>query len=409
MTLSRRSLLAAAAALALAPAAFADPAQPPKSGKYWVYIGTYTGKDKDGSKGIYRCELDAKSGALGDATLAAEMASPSFLAISPDGRFLYAVGETADAGEKKNEGSLYAFKIDPKTGDLTKLNSMTTGGAAPCHVSVNKTGKFVIVANYTGGSHAMFSVKDDGSLDKRTDFRQYEGKSVDKDRQEGPHSHCSVFHSDGDDEYAYVVDLGLDKVFSYKLDPKKGELAPTNPPFVKLPDGCGPRHIAFDDKMGKAYVCGEMASNLVTLRRYGPGGALEMYGTNGLEARKDAVLSTLPPDVSDEVRKKNSTAEVVVHPDDKHVLVSNRGHDSIAAFEVNADKTTPIGHITSAGDRKIKTPRNFNIDPTGKWVVIASQDGGEVAVAEWDSGGAKLTGHAVTVSQPVCVVCLPKP
>jgi 6-phosphogluconolactonase len=399
----------AAAALTLTGPAFADPKEPPKSGKYWVYIGTYT--SKDGSKGVYRCELDVKSGALGEATLAAEMASPSFLAISPDGKSLYAVGETADAGEKKNEGSLYAFKIDPKTGDLTKLNSLTTGGGGPCHVSVNKTGKFVLVANYGGGSSAMFSVKDDGSLDKRTDFRQYEGKSVNKDRQEGPHSHCAAFHDDGKDEYAYVVDLGLDKVFSFKLDPAKGELTPTKPAFVKLPDGCGPRHIAFDDKMGKAYVCGELDSTLITLRRYGDGGLLEMYDgkTPGVDSRKDAVLSTLPENVSKEDRAKNSTAEVVVHPGDGYVLVSNRGHDSVAVFEVNADKTTPAGHVTSAGDRKIRTPRNFNIDPTGKWVLIASENGGEVATAEWDAGNAKLTGKFVKVDKPVCVVFLAKP
>lgn len=396
-----------AAALTLIGPLSADPARPPASGKYWVFVGTYT--STDGSKGIYRSELDVNSGALAEPTLVADVRNPSFLAISPNGQFLYAVQETTDSGPKKNEGVLHAFRIDAKTGALTPLNQLTTGGGAPCHVSVNRTGKFVLVANYVGGSSALFRLKEDGSLDERTDFRQHEGKSVNKTRQEAPHAHSAMFNGDGEDEYAYIVDLGLDKVFSYKLDHTKGVLAPTNPAFVKLPDGCGPRHIAFNAKSGKAYVCGELNSTLITLRRYGSGGLLEMYGTRGLRERKDAVLSTLPANVANNVREKNSTAEVVVHPDEGHVVVSNRGHDSLAVFKVNADSTTAAGHITSAGERVIRTPRNFNIDPTGKWVLIASQGGGTVEVAEWSLGNAKLTGLSAKVNQPVCVKFLAKP
>jgi 6-phosphogluconolactonase len=398
--------LVLAALLTLLPPLSADPARPPASGKYWVYLGTYTGKDA--SKGIYRSELDVNSGALAEPTLVAEVANPTFLSISPDGKFLYAVQETADSGPKKNEGALHAFKIDAKTGALTRLNQLTTGGGGPCHVSVNRTGRFALVANYGGGSSALFRIKEDGSLDERTDFRQHEGKSVNKARQEAPHAHCAMFNGDGD-EYAYVVDLGLDKVFSYKLDHTKGVLTPTEPAFVKLPDGCGPRHIAFNARSGKAYVCGELDSTLITLRRYGAGGLLEMYGTRGLAERKDAVVSTLPEGVDAATRAKNSTAEVVVHPDEGHVLVSNRGHDSIAVFKVNADKTTLSDHITSAGERLIRTPRNFNVDPTGKWVLIASQGGNTVEVAEWTPNGSKLTGHSARVSQPVCVKFLAKP
>jgi 6-phosphogluconolactonase len=396
--------------VAVAPLAVAEPADPPKSGKYWVYIGTYTSKAKDGSKGIYRCELDVKSGQLSEPKLVAELVNPTFLAISPKGQVLYAVSETATDGKKQNEGSLYSFQIDAKTGALTKLNSLTTGGGGPCYVSVNRTGEYAIVANYGGGSSAMFKLNKDGSLDKRVDFRQHEGKGVNKDRQGAPHAHCALFHPSGEDEYAYVVDLGLDKVFSYKLDAAKGELMPTNPAFVKLPDGCGPRHIAFNVPAGKAYVCGELNSTLITLRRYGDGGLLEMYGTGGLPARKDAVVSTLPEGIAQEVRAKNSTAEVLVHPDNGHVLVSNRGHDSIAVFQVNADMTALTGHIISAGEqREIRTPRNFNIDPTGQWIVIASQDGGTVRVAEWGGGNGKMTGSKAKVDKPVCVKFLVKP
>src|SRR5262249_2646137 len=161
--------------------------------------------------------------------------------------------------------------------------------------------------------------------------------------------HCAKFNGDGQDEYAYVVDLGVDKVFSYKLDPTKGELIPTRPPFVKLPDGGGHRHIPFNPNSGKASVWCELTSTLIRLRRYAAAGLRERYGLDGLEPRQDAVVSTLPRDVSDDVRAKNSTAEVLVHPDNGHVVVSNRGHDSLAVFKVNADSTTLFAHITSAG------------------------------------------------------------
>jgi len=394
-------ILTIAIAVAMIQSVQADLVAPPASGKYWVFIGAYT--SDEGSKGIYRCELDAKSGALGQPVLVAELANPSFLAISPNGKFLYAVGEMSDGGARKNEGALHAFRIDVTTGTLTKLNHLTTGGAGPCHVSVNRTGKYARVANYGGGSSALFQLNDDGSLNKRTDFRQHEGSSVNKDRQQEPHAHCAMFNGNDQNEHAYVVDLGLDRVFSYQLEPTKRTLIPTEPPFVKLPDGCGPRHVAFNSKVGMAYVCGEIDSSLMTLRCIGKSGVLQVAETKG------AVLSTLPENIEKEVRAKNSTAEVLVHPDGKHVLVSNRGHDSVAVFEASADETVAVGHIISPDDRPIRTPRSFNIDPTGRWILIASQAGGTVQVAEWTAAKGKLTGQSVKVDKPVCVKFLARP
>jgi 6-phosphogluconolactonase len=406
MISSMRGLLGIAVIAMLTQNVSADPADPPRSGKYWVFIGTYTGTGKDASRGIYRCELDVRSGSLTNLELAAEVKNPSFLAIRPDGKALYAVEEVGDRGEKKNEGGIHAFKLDDKTGELTKLNELTTGGADPCYVSTNRTGRFAMVANYSGGSSSVFRLKDDGRLDAVTDFRQHEGKPANGGRRAGPHAHCSVFNeSEPDGEYAYVVDLGLDRVFSYKLDAQTGALMPTDPPFVKLPAGSGPRHIAFNKNAGKAYVCGERNSTLITLRRFGGGGLLERYdGTNGEPKRNDEVLPTIPEPV-----RGNSTAEVLVHPDNRHVLVSNRGHNSLAVFNVNADATTRAGFITGAGDRTIKTPRGFNVDPTGKWVLVASQDGGTVRVVEWSDGNGKMTGEFVSVDKPVCVKFLAKP
>lgn len=403
-----RSLLALAIAVTLMTSVDGAPAQPPRSGKYWVYVGTYT--KAGGSAGIYRCELDLQTGGMSNLKLVAELVNPSFLNFSPDGQFLYAVGETGESGEKNNEGTIHAFRVNNQTGDLTPLNSLTSGGAAPCHLMVNRTGKFVIVANYTGGNSSVFSLKEDGSLDRRTDFRQHTGSGKDAPRRTTPHAHCAMFQSEGNVEYAYVVDLGLDKVFSYTLNHATGELAPTEPAFAKLPDGCGPRHIAFNPVTGNAYVCGETDSTIVTLaNRKGRGGVLEMFGTSGLAARGDNHISTLPPDTPADIRARNSTAEIAVHPAGGHVLVSNRGHDSLAVFAVTADSTKAAGHVTSQAYSKIRTPRNFNFDPTGKWIVIGSQDGDSVHTAEWSNGAAKLTGNILKVGAPVCLKFLAKP
>jgi 6-phosphogluconolactonase len=368
---------------------------------YWVYLGTYTG-GPNGSKGIYRAKL--KSGELTDLQLAAEVNSPSFLAVSPNNKFLYAVGETTQVGDKK-EGTVHAYQIDATTGALKKLNDEKTGGGGPCHIAVNRTGKYAIVANYNGGSTALFKLKDDGSFEKQCDFVQHQGKSVNPSRQEGPHAHCAVFVGPAgtDTEFAYVVDLGLDQVLMFKLDPEKGKLVPNNPPFVKLPDGSGPRHIAFNPNTGKAYVCGELDSTVITLRHDRQTGLLETWKGEG------AVLSTLPKDTPDDVRKKNSTAEIVVHPSLQTVFVSNRGHDSIATFRVTVEKTEAGPHLSSAGDNAIKTPRNFNVDPTGKWILVANQDGGTVRVIEWSDsqGNGKMTGRKVELKNPVCVQFVP--
>jgi 6-phosphogluconolactonase len=397
--------LASLPVLAMESSLFAEPAKAPPSGKYWVFLGTYT--KPGGSRGIYRSELDLATGQLAAPTLVAELENPSFVNLSPNGQFLYAVGETADSGPSKTEGTVHAFRINPATGDLTRLNSLPTGGAHPCHLSVNSTGKFLIVANYTGGSSAVFSLNDDGSLGKRTDFQQHQGSGPNKQRQEAPHAHCSKFLTRDGVEYAYVVDLGLDQVLSYRLDQKTGALAATLPGSVKLPPSSGPRHIAFHPELERAYVCGEMDSTCITLQfRKQNDGVLEMFPAATPEANH---LSTLPKDVSAEVRQRNSTAEIVVHPAGQHVLVSNRGHDSLAVFAIDREGTAAQGHITSAPGREIKTPRNFHVDPTGQWVLIASQDGDSVRTAKWTGAGTQLSPHAISVGAPVCVKFLPKP
>jgi 6-phosphogluconolactonase len=370
-----RFAVAATAVLFAAASASAD--------QFWVYFGTYTGKD--GSKGIYRSKLDNKTGKLTEPELAAEMGSPSFLAIHPNNKFLYAVGE----GGGKDGGPVVAFALDAKTGKLTKLNEMLSGGSGPCHISVNPKGTHAVVANYGGGSMAVFKLGEDGKLTKREAFIQHTGMGKDPGRQKEPHAHCSFFDSTG--RFILTADLGLDRVKVLVVAQDGSGYSPGDDNDIVTPPGSGPRHIAIAPDGKFAYVCGELDSTVNVIK-------LNLAGSKSEVIQS---LSTLPEPV-----KGNSTAECILHPNGKFVYVSNRGHNSVAVFKVGEDrKLTAAGHIT--GD--IKIPRNFNIDPTGKWMLIASQDGGKVGVWEIDekTGMGKETGNTVAVSKCVCVKFVP--
>ena len=374
MSLSRAAIAAVATTLAVGTAS-AD--------EYWVYFGTYTGKTEKDSKGIYRSKFDNKTGKLTAPELAAEMGSPSFVAIHPSGKFLYAVGE----GGGKDGGPVVAFSIDAKTGELTKLNENTSGGGGPCHISVHPKGTHAIVANYGGGSTAVFKLGEDGKIVERTAFVQHEGMSKDPGRQKAPHAHCGFFDATG--KRAFTVDLGIDKVKVFAFDAETGKIADDASDDIDTPPGAGPRHIALAPDGLFAYVCGELNSTV---------NVIEFGGKRGKVVQS---LSTLPKPTPG-----NSTAECIMHPNGKFVYVSNRGHNSIAVFTVNANRRlTAAGHIT--GD--IKIPRNFNTDPSGKWMLIASQDGGKVGVWEIDekTGTGKETGDTVAVSRCVCVKFVP--
>lgn len=346
--------------------------------EHWVFFGTYTGKGEKDSKGIYRAKFDDATGKLGAPELAAEMGSPSFVTVHPNKQFLYAVGEGGD----KDGGPVVAFALDAKTGALTKLNEDKSGGSGPCHIVVSPKGDFAAVANYGGGSTCVFAVGADGTLGKRLGFVQHKGSSANPGRQKEPHAHCCAFNATGD--HLYTVDLGIDKIKVFHVSLKKGVEEDTEED-ITTPPGSGPRHIAFAPDRKGVYVCGELNSTV-----------------NVVKAGKVVQsLSTLPKPTPG-----NSTAECIVAPDGKFVYVSNRGHNSVAVFKVKEDRTLEAaGHIT--GD--IKTPRNFNIDPSGKWMLIASQDGGKVGVWARDraTGGAKETGTTVPVRQCVCVKFVP--
>jgi 6-phosphogluconolactonase len=360
----------------------------PKPSKLWVYVGTYTGKN---SKGIYRFDMDPETGKLSNRALAVETKNPSFLAVHPSKRFLYAVGELDAIGGKKG-GGVSAFALDPKTGDLKLLNQQSSVGAGPCHLVVDKAGKCVLAANYGGGSAVVLPIKEDGSLGEHTSFQQHKGSSVNKDRQEAPHAHS--INLDAANRFAFVADLGLDAVIVYRLDGEKCTLAKNDPPSAAVSPGAGPRHFAFNPNGKFAYVINEL-HNTINAFRYD--------ADKGTLTKIQEPISTLPKNFTG----KSYTAEVVVHPSGKFLYGSNRGHDSIAVFSVNPES----GELTAAGHQaeKIKEPRNFNIDPSGKFCLVANQNGDSIVVFAIDqkTGALTPTGIVAEVPAPVCVKFVP--
>lgn len=348
-----------------------------------VYFGTYTGGD---SKGIYVAELDRKTGELSAPRLAAEAVNPSFLAIHPTQKFLYAVGEVSDFNGKKS-GGVSAFAIDPQSGALRLINQHPSGGAGPCHLTVDATGRDVLVANYGGGSVACLPIQSDGSLKPPSSFIQHAGSSVNPQRQAGPHAHS--INLDANNRFAIAADLGLDKLLVYRFDAERGTLEPNDPPAVALPAGGGPRHFAFHPTGKFAYACNEMLSTVSALAYDPEKGVLTELQT----------ISTLP----EGGHAGNSTAEVRVHPSGEFVYVSNRGHNSIAMFAVDRQtgKLTPLGQESTRG----QVPRNFNIDPSGRYLLAANQDSANVVVFAIDParGTLRPTGSEIQVSRPVCV------
>jgi 6-phosphogluconolactonase len=367
----------------------AAPQQDAKLDKLWVYVGTYT----DGnSKGIYRFDLDLASGKLTGGELVGESTNPSFLAVHPTRRFLYAVSEVADSNGKPG-GAISAFAIDPQSGKLTLLNQQSSKGAGPCHLVVDRQGKNVLAANYGSGSICALPIGADGRLGEATSFVQHRGSSVNPERQEGPHAHSINLDAAG--HFAFVADLGLDQVRVYRFDSAHGTLTPNDPPSIKLASGAGPRHFAFHPGGRFAYVINEIHSTLT---------ALDYDADRGILKERQTV-STLPRGFTG----NNSTAEVQVHPSGKFVYGSNRGHNSIAIFAVepSSGKLRLVGHQS----HHIKTPRNFSIDPTGRYLLVANQGGASIVVFRIDlnTGALTPTGDEGPVPTPVCIKMIPAP
>jgi len=352
-----------------------------------VYIGTNTGAK---SHGIYVYKLTAATGKLTPMGLAAESDNPGFLAIGPTHRYLYAVNEIGDYQGKKT-GSVSAFSINHITGKLTLLNIVDSGGAGPTHLVVDKTGKYVLVANYGAGSVALFPILANGHLGKARAILPHTGHSINPQRQEGPHAH-SIYVSP-DNRFVVSADLGTDQVYVYRFDASTGTLEPNQPPYATVAPGSGPRHSAFDPHGPFGYVIQEMASTITAFAYDAARGQLNPVQT----------VSTLPADY----KGSSTCAEVEISPSGKFLYGSNRGHDSIAVFAIDPVKgtLTPIEYDSTQG----KTPRSFALDPTGHYLIAADQDSDSLVVFQIDptTGRLTATGQKQDSPSPTCVLFEP--
>ena len=343
-----------------------------------VYVGTYT---RTSSKGIYAWRLQPATGKLTPLGLAAETSNPTFLAVAPNQRFLYAANED-------KVGTIGAFAIDAANGQLKLLNSVPSRGSGPCHVAVAPNGKWVFAANYNSGSVAVFPVHEDGTLGEATGFVQHAGSSVNAQRQSGPHAHSANLSPDG--RWLFVADLGLDRILTYRLDALKGALSPGDPPFTKIAPGSGPRHMAFGKDGRFAYAIGEMLATVTVFRYNSARGTLQELQT--AQVTPDAYTG------------QKSGAEIAVDPAGKFLYASNRGDSTIAVFRIDADKgtLTAVERVSTQG----KTPRNFAIDPSGAFLFAANQDSGNVVVFRIGPATGRLTpaGNVLELASPVCVV-----
>ena len=352
------------------------------SGSAIFLVGTYT---KGKSEGIYRCRFDVRSGKVIVESVTKGVTNPSFLAVDGKRGRLFCVNETAEF-EGKPGGSVSAFALDAVTGDLRLLNSSSTRGADPCYLTVDAAGRFVLAANYSGGSLAVLPVRRDGTLGEATHVVQHTGSSV-TPRQKGPHAHSIVLDPSG--RFAYAADLGLDKVMIYRFDDREGKLLPCTPGAAALKPGAGPRHLAFSPDGSGLYVVNELDSTLSVF-------AVDR-STGGLQHRQ--TLSTLPSSFTGE----NFPADVHVARSGRFVYTSNRGHDSIAVFAVDTKKgeLSPVQHVSTGG----KWPRNFTIDPTGQYLLVANQRSDTITVFAIDaeSGTLAPNGQSVEIPTPVCL------
>jgi 6-phosphogluconolactonase len=349
----------------------------------FAYIGTYTTDGR--SKGIYRLFLDMANGEMRVDGLAAESRNPSFLALHPNGRTLYAVNEVQDYGGKPT-GGVTAFSVARDSGALAPLNQLPSHGKDPCYVSVDRTGRTVLVANYTSGSIASFTVRQDGRLGVARTIVQHQGHGPNVERQTSPHAHCIM--TDPANKYVLAADLGVDGVLIYKFDERTGSIA-TVANGVAAKPGAGPRHLAFHPTGKFLYVVNELDSTLAVYTYDGERGALDQV----------QVTAASPGGTVE----GNHPADVHVASSGRYLYSSNRGDDTIAVFGIDArsGQVTPVEQVSTGG----KTPRNFALDPTGRFLLVANQRSDSILSFRVDAETGRLTptGSKVELPAPVCI------
>jgi len=365
-----------------------------------VFVGTYTepirfgtGKILEGKgEGIYAYRLDPSSGGLEWLSTTRGVTNPSYLALHPGGRLLYAVNELKSY-EEQPSGTVSAFAVGPGKGTLTLLNRRLTHGTDPCHVLVDAKGEHVFVSNFMSGSVCLLPVLGDGRLGAASDFIQHQGASIDPVRQRGPHAHSVTL--DAANRFAFVPDLGLDRLMVYRFDRGRGKLEPHAIPWLKGTPGAGPRHLAFHPGGRLAFLINELDCTLAALS----------YDARKGSFKEMQLVSTLP----EGYRGANSCAAIQVSPSGAFVYGSNRGHDSLAIYRIEArtGRLTAVGHASTGG----KTPRHFGIDPSGRFLVVANQDSDTVVTFRIHprAGTLEPTGQVTSVPTPVCVKFLLPP
>jgi len=355
------------------------------SPEYFVYIGTYT---RTHGKGIYTFRFQPATGRLTPLALAAETSSPSFLAVHPNQRFLYAANEHEGPDQPGKNNKVSAYAIDPKSGSLQFLNRVSCQGEGPAHIVIDKSGKFLLVSNYRSGSVTLLPIRADGRLAEATAVDQHHGSGPNKERQAGPHAHGGVFSPDN--RFALVAEHGIDEVMIYRFDPLKGSLTLNEPPFLKATPGAAPRHLAFHPNGRILYELNELGSTVTVL----------IYEAANGTIRRVQEITTIPEGFS----ATNATAQLQVDRSGKVLYVSNRGHDSIAVFAIDPRKgtLTLVEHVPTQG----KTPRDFSLDPTGSFLFAVNQNSDNIVLFRVSPAG-RLTESGQVVEQvpePACVV-----
>ncbi len=347
-----------------------------------LLIGTYTsGK----SEGIYVYAFNTETGDSKKLS-SIQTPNPSYLAVSPDQKIVYAVSETDLAKKEGSGGAVIAFSFNQANGSLSLINQQFSQGKNPCFVSVDKTGKWLFVSNYSSGSAVLFPVRADGGLETAKQVLQDKGTGPNKDRQEGPHVHSAVLSPDN--KFLFTPDLGLDKVMIYRFDKKHGTLSPSVPPFAASVPGSGPRHFEFHPNNKYAYLIEEMSGMVVAF----------IYKKGKLASFQR--ISALPADFAGSI----GSADIHVSPDGRFLYASNRGEsNTIAIFSIDnkSGKLTAIGHQSTLG----KTPRNFNFDPRGNFLLVANQNSDDIVVFKINKATGLLTdtGKRINVPNPVCI------
>lgn len=360
---------------------------------FYVYVGTYTkpikfgtGEILDGKgKGIYRLRFNVQTGRLSREGNVADAVNPSYLTLDHSGRYLYAVNELKEY-QGRATGSVSAYGVDPETHELNYINTRPTGGADPCHVTVNKENTHVFVCNFMSGSICVFPIMTDGSLGEASDFIQHTGSSVNKLRQASPHAHSLVF--DGSGHMAFVPDLGIDKLMIYRTDPAKGRLIPNEIPWFSVRPGAGPRHCVFHNSGKYCYLINELNSTILTLFYNAEKGTFKQIQE--------------VPSVAVPFDGQNICADIHISPGGKFLYGSNRGHDSIVTYSIDQKSglLSYVDTIPCGG----KTPRNFAVDPTGNYILVCNQDTDNIVVFRIEQETGKLIKvFDCPMPTPVCV------